>query len=316
MADLFTAQQWAGVFFLPDLYEQRFYGEVHYSPEKGVTFHYTIVGNEIPQDTQVLHGVLSTGDKCTLLGNFHAGNSGFTTKNDLLTRPGGAGFLFFAIGDFLSSDEHIGNIDFSLTNLQEFFFASGFKEFVKYSDSPMYSLGTSFGKMEVRNVATFGFVGSDITSQFHSFDPTALQELSQAFEEISARHPKSFFMLKKDIVYRIFLEFAPTIVIREAYEHISNFSDLFALLTYCPVYPESIQLKKPGTGENSVTVQLYPSIVLDSRTIGLITQRQPHFDMPITRSSISPDSVASAWLQSSQNSSPIVTSIPTSPLFE
>ncbi|MBP6734926.1 MAG: hypothetical protein KA142_09615 [Chromatiaceae bacterium] len=77
MTELFTAKRWTGEFFLPDSYEKRFFGEIQYSPEEGVILSYTIAGHDVPAATEVLHGVLSSGDKCTLIGRFDPHHAGF-----------------------------------------------------------------------------------------------------------------------------------------------------------------------------------------------------------------------------------------------
>lgn len=309
MAELFSGKQWTGEFFLPNSYENRFSGEIHYSPEEGVVLSYAITGHDVPAETEVLHGILSTGDKCTLIGKFSPVHAGLAFRSGLTTRHGETGFLFLAIGDFLAHDEQFADIDFSLTNLQEFFFPSGFKDFVKYSEKPIYSVTTPFGEMQVGNTATFGSLHSDIAAHIYSRDPEALDKLSQAFKDIGAKYPQSFFMLKKDIAYRIFLKFAPTLTIRDAYAHIASFSNLFALLIYSPVYPESIHLRKPSADKHPITIQIYPSLVLDPRTIKLSTQDHFHWHMPITQSTVPLDSIVSTWLQAPKSHSPIVSSI-------
>nr|VFK17792.1 MAG: hypothetical protein BECKLPF1236B_GA0070989_11251 [Candidatus Kentron sp. LPFa] len=40
-----------------------------------------------------------------------------------------------------------------------------------------------------------------------------------------------------------------------------SFSNLFALLIYSPVHPESIHLRKPGPDGRSIRIELYPSMV-------------------------------------------------------
>ena len=141
MKELFTEKRWTGEFFLPDSYDKRFCGEIHYSPEEGVILSYTITGHDVPAATEVLHGVLSSGDKCTLIGRFSPLHAGITLRNGLTTRPGKVGFLCLAIGDFLAHDERFADIDFSLTNLQEFFYASGFNRVLKNSSGLLYVVG-------------------------------------------------------------------------------------------------------------------------------------------------------------------------------
>lgn len=309
MTELFSEARWVGEFFLPDSYEKRFSGEIHYSPEQGVVLSYTIIGHDVPLATEVLHGVLSSGEKCTLIGLFSPHRAGTTLRNYLTTRRGKAGFPCLAIGDHLADDEKVASINFTLTNLQEFFYPSGFKDFVKYSEKPLYLVDTPFGSMQVGTAATFGSLHSDIESHIYSPDPAALDELRLAFKSIVTKYPESAFMLKKDIAYRISLKFEPDVSIQDAYEHISSFSHLFALLVYNPVYPESIQLRKHGPDGQSIRIELYPSMALDPRTIKRSTQARVHWNMPITQSTVPLDSIVSAWLKAPKNNSPIVSSI-------
>ena len=309
MTELFTEKRWTGEFFLPDSYETRFWGDVHYTPEAGVILTYTIRGHNVPAEAEELHGVLSSGDKCTLIGKFSPYRSGTTMRNEQVSRLGKAGFLCLAIGDFLTHDERFSNIDFSLTNLQEFFYPKGHKDFVKYSEKPIYSVDTQFGRIEVGNTATFGALHSDIASHIYSQDPAALGELVQAFKVVETKYPESYFMLKKEIAYRIFLKFKPELTIQDTYEHITSLSGLFALLIYNPVYPDSIRLTKHNPHEQSISIALYPSMVLDPRTTELSTRERSHWQMPITQSTVSLDAIISSWLQESQNYLPIISSI-------
>jgi len=134
-AKLFEEWQWIGEFFVPDQYEKRFPGKISYSPEDGVILSYSITGNELPSESELIHGVLDTGDKCTLVGNFKPHRTGFAVRNGLSTRPGKVGFYCLAVGDFLEPKEVFADLNFSLTTLQEFFFPQGFKDNEKFSDN-------------------------------------------------------------------------------------------------------------------------------------------------------------------------------------
>lgn len=309
MTELFSRKQWIGEFFLPDAYERRFSGQIEYSPENGVLLSYTIKGHAVPTESDVIFGVLATGEKCTLGGRFSPQHAGITLKNGLTTRSGKAGFMFLVIGDFLTHDELLFDFNFSLTNLQEFFFYKGHKDIVKYSEKPLFTLSTPFGDMTVGNNASFRPLHKDIKSQIYSRDPDALNELESAFKEIEAKYPNSFFMLKKDIAYRIRFQFNSGTTIRQAFDHISDIANLFALLIYSPVYPDSIHAQKKQGVDHTITLEIYPSMVLDTRTIELATQERFHFRMPITYSSIALDQIVRTWLQAPRNHSTIISSI-------
>lgn len=309
LSELFSEKKWTGEFFLPDGYENRFPGEVCYSPEHGVVLNYTITGFEVPSESDVLHGVLSTGEQCTLIGSFSPAYAGMSFRSGLTTRQGAARFQFLAIGDCLALDEQFAEIEFSLTNLQEFFFASGLKDQVRYSENPICSVVTPFGEMQIGNGARFGHLHDDITTQIYSRDASALGSLKQAFKEVQEKHPDAFFMLKKDISYRIVLKFLPALKLRVAYTHIYSFAKLFALLIFNPVYPENIRFKKVDDEGQSFSIGVYPSLMLDPRTIKHSAQSRFHPQMPIRQSTVNFEPIVEEWLKAQHGESLVVTRI-------
>lgn len=311
MENLFNESEWVGEFFFSlDQYEKRFSGKIEYSPEKRVTLDYSITGLEVPGEVDVVYGVLHTGEKCTLVGRFKPAHSGVRFKQGLNTRYGKSGFLCLVIGDFITSKELFFNSSFTLTNMQEFFFPSGYKDLVKYSDKPLVSLKTSNGEINVGNNATFGFFGKDITAQVFSKNVEALDELQKAFEDIQVKHPDAFFMLKKDIAYRIAEKTTAGLDIEGILASITNISNLFAILTLSPVYPEEIKIVK-GEKEAAVTLSVYPALGLERRTLEICKQSTSHFRMPIKNTNISLADVLETWLQRNRDFSTIVSGIQT-----
>jgi hypothetical protein len=283
-------------------------GEVTYSPEKGVLLSYTIAGHNEPEESNLLYGILTTGEKCTLVGKFNPQSSGFSFNNGLSTRNGEVHFSCLVIGDFLKENELFHDINFSLTGMQEFFFPKGYKDLVKFSEKPLFSINTSFGKVEVGNNASFGFLHKDISAQIYSRNKEALDEVAESFSEIESKHPDANFMLKKDIAYRIHLKFDSGSDIISSYSSINDISNLFSVLIYSPVYPDSIKASKT-LGDNKVNLDVYPSMSLSDRTINLCFKDRSHFHMPITKSNMDFEKTVSEWLDSSDVYSTIVSSI-------
>lgn len=306
---LFESREWIGEFFVPDQYEKRFPGKISYAPEEGVILSYSITGNELPNESELVHGVLDTGDKCTLIGNFKPHRTGFAVRNGLSTRPGKAGFYCLAVGDFLESDEVFFDINFSLTTLQEFFFSQGLKDHEKFSDQPVFSLRTDYGLIDVGSTGSFGFLNDDITAQIYSRDDKALARLSEYYKSVRKEYPDSFFMLKKDISYRIRMTFDAGLPMRGLYERIKEIADLFALLIYGPVYPDSMTLVKNADNSERIVIEVYPSMALNKRTLKLATTEHSHFHMPITRAKIDLGAVVGRWLGMHRNFSTIISSM-------
>lgn len=308
MKELFTERRWTGEFFSPDSYEKRFCGEINYSPEKGLVLAYTIANNNFPADTELLHGILSTGDACTLVGQFSLRqHTSLNIRNRFTTHLGKTGFFYLALGEFLVDDEKFSEINFSLTNLQEFFYLNGRESNTKYSETPIYSINTSFGKLEFHNKAIFDFLNID--THIYNKNSAALSELNIAFKKIQTKYPKSIFDIKKKLEYLIRLNFKYKVSVLDMYKQIEKTSDLFSLLTYNPTYPESIQLIKRGEKNQPKTISLYPSMNLDPRTMEIIKEYKPNYNMPIKQSTVDIDFIIKNWFENQKNYSSIVLSI-------
>lgn len=309
MAELFEEKHWIGEFFINDNYEERFVGEVNYSPENGVVFSYSITSHQVPDEANIVHGILSTGEKCTLVGKFSPRQFIPTLKNGLATQHGKIGFSCIVIGDLLKNEEKFNNINFSLTGMQEFFFPKGYKDLVKYSDKPLFSINTNYGKIEIGNNAKFNFLHKDVSSQIYSRNQDAQNKLKKLFEELGEEYPSANFMLKKDIEYRIFMNIDTGLDIVSIYKHINDISNLFSILIYAPVYPDSIHILKKDEENHSVTLVVYPSMSLGNRTMDLSLKDRSHFYMPITKRNIDLEEIIKQWLNTSNDYSTIVSSI-------
>jgi len=307
--ELFEEKNWTGEFFVNNVYEKRFMGEINYSPENGVMLSYSITGRDIPNEAKVVHGVLTTGEKCTLLGKFTPQNSGFVWKNDLYVRKGKAWFLCLLVGDWLDENELMYDLNFSLTNLQEFFFPKGFKDLVKYSEKPLFSIKTNYGEIEVGNNASFGILNTDVSTQIYSRNKNALEELKESFQKLEKKYPDANFMLKQDIAYRIYLKIDSGEKIATVFEHIFDIANLFSILVYGPVYPDSICVTKKIEKNHPISINIYPNMSLNKKTMDLCIQERSHFHMPIKKSNIDLASTIMKWLKAPKDYSTIVSNI-------
>lgn len=309
MASNFTQHEWKGEFFLPEHFDKRFFGSVNFSPEKGVVLSYHITGHELPSESELLYGVLDTGERCTLVGTFAPVYSRFSLINGLSTRKGKAEFYFLVIGKFLGKKELFSEVSFTLTGMQEFFFPKGYKDFVKYSNEPLFIAETDFGRIEVGNNASFSLLRKDVTTQIYNRNDHALADLKQAFEEIDSRYENSFFMLKKDISYIVTVRVNNACDVSTLFEHITNISNLFAILTYGPVYPEVVKLKHLDNEGHPSNSTVYPSMALEKRTAELCKRERSHFHMPITKSNIDLANSIKKWLVQAKKYTTIISSL-------
>jgi hypothetical protein len=192
--------------------------------------------------------------------------------------------------------------------LQEFFFPKGYKDFVKFSEKPLFELQTPEYNLDVENNASFKFMNRDITSMIYSQNTEALNQLKEAYTLIENKYPDSNFMLKEDISYNIHFKFNGGKTILDILNNIHEIADLFSVLTYNPVYPEKIMIMV-GENTNKQLLGIYPTLLLEKRTIDLIKKEKFHFYMPITHSKIDLPKAIQNWARISKNYSTIISGL-------
>lgn len=307
MNGLFDEQRWSGIFFAPDQFESRFSGELQFSYERGVTLSYNLVGPKSPEDSLLLHGVLSSGDRCTLIGKFPLGRPGISMRNGLVTRPGVCGFPFLAIGNFLEENSQCQIISFTVTGLHNFFGTNSDGDFAKFSMSPIYDLKTDFGRLEVRTAGTFAGGLSDISTKLFSANPEANAALENRLNELEEQFPTASFMIRKSLSYRFVLHFESPKSIHDAFSYVSSISDLFSLLSHEPVFPLDIKFTLPED-DRRLDLKLYPHSIANSRTIE-ISKTAAKKSLPISVGDLPFETVLSNWLIMSERFSVVVSGI-------
>ena len=305
---LLTEKSWIGEFFVPDDYHNRFLGKIDYSPEEGVVLSWHVASDKLPRKSNVIHGVLDTGEKCALIYPLYESDLSMKSKQGLHTRHGKTRFSFLLIGDFIAENELFYEVCFSITNLQEFFFPKGWKDQVKYSDGPLLSISSSLGEIEVGNSAPFGFLSNDITSHIYAKNKDALKELDDEFKLISTKYQDPVFVFKKDISYLFRIKVKEGDVVNAIHDYVKNISGLFALLVYHPVFPEYIYVTKRN-GNPPVQIDLFPTVIRNKKTLELSVRELSHFNMPITNDKVELAPILINWLDKPELYSTIVASL-------
>lgn len=298
MKDLLASYLWKGTFFVPDEFEKRFSGSMSYSPEKGLHFECISIGSDLPKQSDVLHGVLDTGEPCSIFLSFKPEYFGLSINNNLQTRPAKISARLFIIGGHILTDTKVEYYSFTLTNFEELFFPAGHKPLIKYSPTPIYSVNTKYGEIKIVNSGKFS-PQFDIDTNIYSTDKKALQQLKDCYEEVQASNPKSFFMLKKDISYLCELNLTNADSIENAYSHIVDFAALIALLTYHPTYCNGLQIQY---ADKKLKLDVIPHVYINARTLDMIRSTPSHFDLPISNRTASLDDLIEKWSTSTRNS--------------
>jgi len=314
MTTLLQKKKWSGCFFSAEKgSEEMFSGEVSYSPENGVVLDYLLL-EELKEEEKFwpIYGVLSTGELCTLVGlHQHFVTGGLPQiKDGFASHPGSAHFSCLFIGAHIDEKMLINKINFSLTNLQEFFFPEGRKDFIRYLEKPLFEVETKYGNIEVGNSATFNSIYLEkASSLFYNRNKQALDELQNCLVKINEKYSDSSFMLKKSISYQLRIKLSTGEKAGFIYKYISELSDLFSILLHCPIFPDEIKVRLEENDGYNLPIKMYPSMMLSKRVIEQSTKKRSHYHMPITRSNIDLASTIGKWLGISENYSTLVSSI-------
>jgi hypothetical protein len=309
MDSLLEPKSWTGEFFHPEFYENRFSGTLAYSPDGGVILTYRIVGYDKVPSTSTLHGVLNTGEMCTLFGEFPTTGFGFSIKNGLYSSEGKCGFRFLAVGSFLPEEFRVDDIRLTVSSLESFLGSE--HQFGEVSLAPMVvqSAALSFGSFELVKSASFDLFPANVNAAIHSLDENALSDLVTAFAEVRERHPEAYFFGKKSLENGFRLRLNTPTRLLDAWRHVSDICGLFALLMGSPVYPVKLSARDPSQSNPSGEVQIYPALRLNPPTVKLACRRTSHFTLPLSASDLDFAGVAAAWLDSATKNSALISAI-------
>lgn len=310
MPSLFDSTTWTGEFFHPDIFEARFSGSLAYSPEDGVILTYRKADDGNVPDTTVLHGILDTGEMCSLFGDFSLSRAGFTIRNELHTSNGKCGFKLLVVGAFVREDFALDDIYFTVSGLQDFLVHEGWKNSIRFEQEAIHTTPLSFGSLELRTYGNFDFLPDDISAAIYSTDDAARSDLIATFAELRQRHPNTTFMLKSgNIEYKFRLRLSSPTECVVAYRRINDICNLFALLRDSPTHPEEIEALLPDDQVGGRAATLYPSLVLNPATVELARRPKSHVLLPLNAGNLSLPDILAAWFNSEFRESILVSAM-------
>ena len=190
----------------------------------------------------------------------------------------------------------MSQIIFSLTNLQEFFYNSGSKDYITFQRDPILTIPTAFGSIAVEYGATFGAMGNRIDSHIWSENREAIGELQEAYTRVKEKYPNETFMVRKNIEVQIRITLTQPEKVDTAYKHVVHLQELFAVLSHQPVYPVSVTIRYASGSGQQTTVPAVPSLLLDESTINQAKRELPFFLRPINIKTIDLASTIEKWL--------------------
>ena len=196
--------------------------------------------------------------------------------------------------------------------MQEFFCPAGHVNLVPYSSDPLFKHVTGYGSVEVGLDASFDMIPSNFGGLFHSPNLEALTKLREDLAKIAPTYSEHLLLIKKDtrFVFRIRTNSPSGLV--DIHRHVVDMANLFAILCHRPVTPDGIRIPiSDDNGSYSHTLDVYPTLLLERRTIELCTRDVSHFTLPINHSNTQIGGIVGHWLQRKKDYSVIISSIQT-----
>ncbi|MES3011024.1 MAG: hypothetical protein V4738_09580 [Pseudomonadota bacterium] len=302
--DLLKESNWIGTFFPPAEYAMRFSGKLEFTPGSGVLLRYlltdegTTTVRQSRKRDRYLHGVLDSGERCTLLEP-RGGERTEQIRGAQHSQSGTESFGILVLGTHVDPSQKFESATITYSGMQEFFFPTGFKDWEKFSPHLNDTEPTDFGTASVFTTGSFGFLPKDPMALFHSSDPDALEALALAIDDVETRFPDQVLQIKKDIGYALHLTFQPSLELHEVCSLITELANLFALLTHKPVLPQRVALVPQSTPREHVDI--YLSLLRDRRTVDMCLTEGSHHDLPINARTVKLPKLIGKWLANSEH---------------
>lgn len=283
----FEKHEFFGEFFhQEETYSSRFAAKIKYSPEKGLRLEYNIADSEVTSECDSLIGILSNGQKCTLIGpfDFNHGGRRFGSVN---TKHGTHGFSHLVIGDFVQPDKEFDHSRFTFHHMQEFFCPQGHLDGVPYKEGTLETIGGNGWSIELENRALANDVTNTLTNLIITDNEEAFSEFSSAFDKVKREFPEESFLLRKSLEFLFKYTSDTSKKINDISLDINKIASLFSIFMDRPTFPDEVKIYSNAEAKSPVT--LLSSIHLESRTVDLAKSNQSHFFMPIKESLINSD---------------------------
>ncbi|WP_134057947.1 HEPN domain-containing protein [Rheinheimera aquimaris] len=288
----FESYEFFGEFFdKKDSNVGRFAAKIKYSPQNGLQLEYCISDSDSPNSCDRLFGILSDGNKCTLVGPFDF-NRGTHHMSQLHVKSGLHGFYYLIIGDFVDSEQLFEYICFTFNGMQEFIHPQGWITHLKYQKDPIVHVKRDGWNIRVENTATYSMIGQELKNLVDSRDSAVKEMFDTALDSIMQAHPESHFSLRKSLKYYIRYQTENNQDIKATLSAVNSITSLFSILISRPTFPSEIEAKLVGVKK---LVHVFNSLLLESRTIELGQKKDSHMTMPLTWKQIDMETVFSKW---------------------
>lgn len=302
-------ESWLGEFCSASSPEQKIPGLVRYSHSQGVSVRFLKQITSPWIQPSVLHGILETGEECTLLGpsclpggdpeRYYSHHEGATVVSGII------GYKYFVIGKHIDLSDTLGEVSFTFPDVGRF--ATGLDTFQQTHAGPLaYCDQTIMGRISVWR-QDCGASMLNIKEAVISSNSAAIERLCSAHDAIK-KELGAHFMKRLSSEYRIILEFTSEIPLHDACFSMQKLVDLFSVLLYSPIITADVIARKGSLGDRKA-LAVYISHTLDERTISIIQARSNTQSIPIQLSALQFADIVNTWAEECSKYATLVSGI-------
>ncbi|WP_155416629.1 hypothetical protein [Burkholderia vietnamiensis] len=229
----FQTYEWLGLFWTPNK-EIEFPGKLTYTPENGLALEFMCGAGAKFDKTTYLYGVVATGEKVTIFGDFNSAYFGYHF-GEVSIYQGNPKFHTAVFGAHVEPDDKFSGFTLDLTNFQEFCHPQGWKGLAKYSNQPLFQGRADDLSISIVNTGKFSFLGKAAENLFFCENDQVTEKISQAILEISRQHENEQILQRKDIGWELWIEAERGVSYSEVMGNIGKLENLLSLLIFSPV---------------------------------------------------------------------------------
>lgn len=309
-SNLLENHEWVVTLYPPDHRELAFAGLLKYSPTEGLWLHYAIPYGFLPDnDIDCLHGCTTSGDPCTLIGNFKPYSAGYSFKHGQTFSKGKAGFSYCIFGIHCNASDTFDSFTFDLAGVENFFGHAGYRRRTELPSGPIHSARYESGALEIQWHGKFEVEGVNVIDSLHSNKPDALEELRTAFINISSSHPGFYAYYKKEIDYSFHFRPDEDLQLKDGYAIGDSIANLFSLLSFAPIMMKNFYAIARDERGGPVSLPIFHFHITEKDTLSKILKAvdQPPYALEIA--DIDFEKVLKGWGEKKNNFSTMVSRI-------
>jgi hypothetical protein len=209
-------------------------GTLSYSIKNGIQLNFLCSTDRKIKKSKYIHGILGSGEKCTLFGNFDPNVLRFHF-GEISMCKGKITFEAMIFGIHITTEDKFDGIFMDFTNFQEFVHSQVFINSAKYSKQPIFT--EYYGDFEISliNSATFDLLESNIDALFYCKNENVELEIKNAIKDVIKKYKNERLFNRTNIEWKLLLKNKNSLTIDEVIHSTVSIEQFLSLLIFSPI---------------------------------------------------------------------------------